>query len=91
MQELLAELLWRNFEVDKAADRLRKTLPGFPEAQQDYEDLTEQIRSIAGPDLYDQFYNCFMCYTGYEVQAYYALGLGLRGALARELGLHSPK
>ena len=34
MQELLTELLWKNVEIDEAADRLRKTLPGFSEAEQ---------------------------------------------------------
>ena len=33
MQDLLAELLWRNVEIDEAADRLRQTLPGFSDAK----------------------------------------------------------
>jgi hypothetical protein len=91
MQDLLANLLWQNEEIDEAADRLRRSLPGFPEAEQAYDTLAARLRAAAGPELYDQFYNCFMRYTGYEVQAYYTLGLGLRGELARALGLYSPK
>ena len=52
---------------------------------------TEIDKAAADFDLYDRYFSQLIRYTGYEVQAYYALGLGLRGALARELGLHSPK
>ena len=87
MQDLLIELLWRNVEVDEAAGRLRNSLPGFLEAKQAYDDLTRQIQAAAGYELYDRFAVQLMRYTGYEVQAYYALGLGLREELARNLGM----
>lgn len=85
MQDLLAELLWRNVEIDEAADRLRKTLPGSSEAERAYDDLSEQIREIAGPELYDRYFTQLMRHTGYEVRAYYALGLGLRGEMVQNL------
>ena len=85
MQDLLDNLLWSNNEIDEAASRLCRTLPGFAETEQAYDALSEQIRAIAGPELYDRFYNCLMRYTGYEVQSYYSLGLGLREELARAL------
>ena len=44
MQDLLAELLWRNVEIDEAANRLCQTLPGFSEAKQAYDNLSEQLR-----------------------------------------------
>ena len=87
MQDLLAELLWRNVEIDEAADRLRQTLPGFSQAQQAYENLAEQIQAAAGYDLYDRYFTQLTRYAGYEVQAYYSLGLGLREDLIRDLSL----
>ena len=87
MQDLLTKLLWQNEEVDEAADRLRKSLPGFAQTEQAYDALSEQIREIAGPELYDRFYSQLMRYTGYEVRAYYALGLGLRGELVQSLDM----
>ena len=87
MQDLLAELLWRNVEIDEAADRLRQTLPGFSEAQRDYDILSEQLLEAAGPDLYNRYFTQLMRYTGYEVQAYYALGLGLREDIIKTLGV----
>ena len=87
MQELLTELLWKNVEIDEAADRLRKTLPGFSEAEHTYSDLAKQVRAAAGPELYDQYFTQLIRYSGYEVQSYYSLGLGLRGEMARALGL----
>ena len=85
MQDLLAELLWRNVEIDEAADRLRQTMPGFSEAQRTYDSLSEQLREIAGHDLYDQYFAQLIRYTGYEVQAYYSLGLGLRADIIKAL------
>ena len=87
MQDLLTELLLQNQEIDEAANRLCNTLPGFAEAQQEYGGLADQIRAAAGPELYDRFYSQLMRYTGYEVRAYYFLGLGLREELARALDL----
>ena len=87
MQDLLAELLWKNTEIDEAANRIRQTLPGFPEAQRDYDILSEQLLEAAGPDLYNRYFTQLMRYTGYEVQAYYSLGLGLREDLTKALGV----
>ena len=91
MQELFSKLLWDNPDLCQKAERLRETLPGFQEAQREYNALAEQVQAAAGYDLYDRYFTQLMRYSDFEVRAYYALGLGLRGALARELGLHSPK
>lgn len=85
MQDLLAELLWRNTEIDEAADRLRQTLPGFSDAKQAYDHLSEQVRELAGYDLFDQYFSQLIRYTGYEVQSYYSLGLGLREEIVKAL------
>ena len=85
MQDLLAELLWKNTEIDEAADRIRQTLPGFFEAQRDYDILSGQLLEAAGPDLYNRYFTQLMRYTGYEVQAYYSLGLGLREDIIKAL------
>ena len=87
MQDLLAEVLWSNTEIDEAAARLCQTLPGFSNAKQAYDDLSEQVRELAGHDLYDQYFAQLIRYTGYEVQSYYSLGLGLREELVKALGL----
>ena len=55
MQDLLVELLWRNAEIDEAADHLCQSLPGFSAAKQAYDDLSEQLRAAAGHDLYDRW------------------------------------
>lgn len=87
MQGLLTELLWRNEEIDEAAARLCKTLPGFSEAERAYDDLAERLRAIAGPELYDQYFAQLTRYSEYEVRAYYSLGLGLRVEMVRAFGL----
>lgn len=87
MQDLLAELLWRNAEIDEAADHLCQSLPGFSAAKQAYDDLSEQLRAAAGHDLYDRYFSQLIRYTGYEVQAYYSLGLGLREDVLQALGV----
>ena len=85
MQDLLAELFWRNTELDEAAGRLRQTLPGFREAKQAYDELAQQLRELAGYDLYDRHFTQLIRYTGYEVQSYYSLGLGLRKEIVQVL------
>ena len=87
MQDLLAQLLWRNIEIDEAAARLCQTLPGFQEAEQTYEALSDQLRAAAGRDLYDRYFAQLTRYTNYEVQAYYSLALGLREDMVRALGV----
>lgn len=85
MQDLLAQLLWRNTEIDEAAARLCQNLPGFQEAEQTYEALSDQLRTAADRDLYDRYFTQLIRYTNYEVQAYYSLGLGLREDMVRAL------
>ena len=85
MQDLLAQLLWHNVEIDEAANRLCQTLPGFSEAKQAYDNLSEQIRAAVGCDLYDHYFAQLIRYTNYEMQAYYSLGLGLREDMVRSL------
>lgn len=87
MQDLLVGLLWRNAEIDEAADHLCQSLPGFSAAKQAYDDLSEQLRAAAGHDLYDRYFSQLIRYTGYEVQAYYSLGLGLREDVLQALGV----
>ena len=87
MQDLLVELLWRNAEIDEAADHLCQSLPGFSAAKQAYDDLSEQLRAAAGHDLYDRYFSQLIRYTDYEVQAYYSLGLGLREDVLQALGV----
>ena len=87
MQDLLVELLWRNAEIDEAADHLCQSLPGFSAAKQAYDDLSEQLRAAAGHDLYDRYFSQLISYTGYEVHAYYSLGLGLREDVLQALGV----
>lgn len=86
MQDLLVELFWRNPEIDAAADKLRRTLPGFAEAKQTYDALAEQVQGILGYDLYDRYFSQLMRYSSYELCAYYCLGLGLREDILRVLG-----
>ena len=87
MQDLLSELLWRSEEIDEAADRLCRSLPGFAQAEQEFDDLAKQVSAIVGYDLYDRYFSQLMRYSAYELRAYYALGLGLRKELAQVLGL----
>lgn len=91
MQDLLSELLWQNEEIDEAAARLCALLPGYCEAEQQYDAAVRRVRELIGPEPYEEFYRQFMRYTNYEVRAYYSLGLGLREELVRALGLYSPK
>ena len=86
MQDILSNL-WCSDNIHQAAYQLREALPGFAEAQRDYDALAEQIQAAAGYDLYDRYFSQLMRYSAYELRAYYAWGLGLRKELAQVLGL----
>lgn len=87
MQDLFSELLWDNDQLPEAAARLCESLPGFEQVQRDYEEAARQIQELVGFHRFDQFQQLILRYTGYEVRAYYALGLGLRESLVRALEL----
>lgn len=78
MQELFAELFWENTEIPEKAAQLCERLPGFDAARREYGETAQKVQDILGYQLYDQFQQQFLRYTGYEVRAYYAVGLGLR-------------
>lgn len=85
MQDMLTEILWTNDAIPEKAARLCEMLPGFAAAQQEYDDTARQIQDLVGLQLFDRFQQQILRYTDYEVRAYYALGLGLRESLVREL------
>ena len=77
----------QNTEIDEAADRICQTLPGFYDAKQVYDELSEQVREAAGHSLFDEYFSQLMRYSNYEIQAYYSLGLGLRENIVKALGI----
>lgn len=85
MQELFAELFWNSDAIPEKAAQLCETLPGFAAAQQEYDDTARQIQDLVGYQLFDQFQQQILRCTGYEVQAYYAVGLGLRETVFQAL------
>lgn len=87
MQELFAELFWENTEITEKAARLCESLPGFDAAQQEYEETAAKVRELVGYQLFDRLQQQSLRCTGYEVRAYYALGLGLREQVVRWLEL----
>ena len=76
-------LLLNDIHISK--DNIPAFQANWQEAMEDYTDLAEQVRQAAGDELYDQYCPRLMRFTGYEVRAYYALGLGLRKELFQAL------
>ena len=85
MQELFAELFWENIEIPEKAARLCESLPGFEAARREYDETAAKAQAILGYQLFDQLEQQLRRYTGYEVRAYYALGLGLRETVLQAL------
>lgn len=85
MQELFTKMFWENFEIPENAARLCASLPGFEAARREYDETAAKAQVILGYQLFDQLQQQFLQYTSYEVRAYYALGLGLRETVFREL------
>lgn len=86
MQEVLIKLFWGSEEIFQQADELCQALPGYSNAKREYDSIADTVQSLIGYDLYDQLYTKFTRFTGYEIQAYYTLGLGLRKELLHLLG-----
>ena len=87
MQDLLTTLVWKNAQIPEAAAQLCTELPGWEEAQAEYLSTAEEIQEAVGYSLFNKFETQLFRYTEYEVRAYYALGLGLRETMVRELCL----
>lgn len=85
MQELFAHLFWENEEVSHAVACLCEDIPGYRSARTEYERVLSQIQEIAGFELCDRFLDRLTELDRYEEYAYYAVGLGLRETLFREL------
>lgn len=80
-----SELLWHNSEVSSQAVQLCRSLPGYDAAKRNCHAASEQLRAVAGYELYDQYITQLGALLEYENLSYYALGLGLREAFVREL------
>ena len=55
MQKLLTELFWGNEELHHAAAERCKALPGYWDAQLEYDKVAEEVQALIGFELYDQF------------------------------------
>ena len=85
MQELFAKLFWANEEVSHEVACLCEDLPGYRSAGEAYDEVVSQVREIIGFELCNQLLERQTEYSRYEEYAYYAVGLGLRETVFREL------
>ena len=58
----------------------------FIRAQQEFYKITDQIETLASPDLYDAFEKGLWAYLYRTANLYYLYGLGLRQDILRTLG-----
>ena len=87
MGDLLQNILRQETETDQAAWELLKTLPDYNEARQKLEKAAEVIRAQVGFQTYDAWESAWLACCSCELRTYFALGLGLRRELIRELML----
>lgn len=85
MQDLLLHLLRENDEVSHRVYELARTTPGYREAALAHEALARRIREILGYELYDAYLCALTPLFRYESRASYAVGLGLRTELTKQL------
>ena len=85
MQELFAELFWKNEEISHAVACLCKDIPGYQSAQRECNQILSQVQELIGFELCDQLLDRLTECSRYEEYAYYAIGLGLRETIFREL------
>ena len=85
MQKLFAELFWENEEVSHTIACLCETIPGYRSAQTEYDNILSQVQEIIGFQLCNQLLERMTEFHRYEEYAYYAVGLGLRETVFREL------
>ncbi|NBI10430.1 hypothetical protein D1641_10470 [Colidextribacter sp. OB.20] len=60
--------------------------PEFMRAQQEFYKITDQIETLASPDLYDAFEKGLWAYLYRTADLYYLYGLGLRQEILQTLG-----
>lgn len=85
MQDLLLHLLQENDEISHKVHELVHEAPGYQKTLQEYNAVARQVRAVLGYDLFDAYETALHCCSCYENTAYYALGLGLREELVKQL------
>ena len=87
MQDLLADLFWRDPTIPEAISRFLRTIPAYRRAERNYAAAEARIRAAVEPELFREYERCLLEYTSYEMCAYYAFGADLRRELIRALNL----
>ena len=60
--------------------------PEFMRTKQEFYKITDQIETLASPDLYDAFEKGLWAYLYRTADLYYLYGLGLRQEVLRTIG-----
>ena len=78
--------LFLNNAIATEIESICASAPEFIRAQQEFYKITEQIETLASPDLYDAFEKSLWTYLYRTANLYYLYGLGLRQDILRTLG-----
>ena len=87
MQDLFTKLLWESEEISQAVACLCETIPGYQSSKKECAKIISQVQSITGYELCNQLLEQLTECGKYEEYAHYAVGLGLRETLIRELNM----
>lgn len=85
MQDLLLHLLQENDAISGKVHELVHNSPSYRKALQEYNAVARQVQAVLGYDLFDAYETALHCCSCYENTAYYAVGLGLREELVKQL------
>ena len=66
MQELIAELLWKNEEISHVVACLCNDNPGYQSARREYDKIVSQVQDLIGYDLCNQLLERLAEYDRYE-------------------------
>ena len=78
--------LFLNDTIDDEIEAFCASDPEFMHTKQEFYKITDQIETLASPDLYDAFEKGLWAYLYRTADLYYLYGLGLRQEVLQAIG-----
>ena len=78
MSRRIESAFWDTPELSAKVYAYCHSIPEFGKAEEDYENLFQDLEEKLGYERMQEVEDCFLHYLAQSVQAYYLFGLGLR-------------
>ena len=82
---ILRTLFLDNLEIPAAIARFCDAVPGYAQAEREYDRAAQELMELIGYERYARFEEALTLHMSFEHRAYYLFGLGLRREVLKGL------